>query len=76
MDLSWLCAFYFDEDHENCNLQHHAKNWCIHFIALSNLAHIQIVAERVNDEDEKEHKGNGDEIVQSLEIGVFFHIKL
>jgi hypothetical protein len=57
-------------------LQHHAKNWCIHFIALSNLAHIQIVAERVNDEDEKEHKGNGDEIVQSLEIGVFFHIKL
>jgi hypothetical protein len=57
-------------------LRHHAKNWRIHFIALSNLAHIQIVAERVNYEDEKEHKGNGDEIVQSLENGVFFHIKL
>jgi hypothetical protein len=30
----------------------------------------------VNAKDEKEHKGNGDEIMQSLEIGVFFHIKL
>jgi hypothetical protein len=48
----------------------------MHFIALLNLAHIQIVAERVNDENEKEHKGNGDEIVQPLKIGVFFHIKL
>jgi len=67
-DLSCFCAFYVNEDYERCTFLHHVGIWKVHFIVLLNLKYIQSVVEATNEEDDWEHGGNGDEIVQSLKI--------
>jgi hypothetical protein len=69
-DLSCFCAFCINEDYERCTSLHHARIWKIDFPL--NIRYIQSVVEGVNEEDDWEHGGNGDEIVQPLDIGKFF----
>jgi len=63
-DLSCFCAFCINEDYERCTFLHHARIWKVHFIVPLNPRYIQSVAERANEEDDWEHGGNGNEIVQ------------
>jgi hypothetical protein len=69
MDLSCFCAFCIDEDYQRCMSLHHARDWRVHFIVPLNPTYIYNVVEGVNEKNDWEHGGNGEEIVQSLKIG-------
>ncbi len=75
-DFSCFCAFCIDEDYERCISLHHARIWKVHFIVPLNPRYIQSVVEGVNKEDDWEHGGNGDEIVQSFDIGNNFVVNV
>ncbi len=75
-DFSCFCAFYINEDYERCTSLHHVGIWKVHFIVPLNLKYIQSVVKVTNEEDDWEHGGNGDEIIQSLKIGDNFVVNV